>query len=266
MRISFDKYQGAGNDFILISRATLPRDLITAEIAFLCHRRYGIGADGLMILDSDAANVVRMEYYNADGLPAGLCGNGARCTAAWAARNMNFSRSIHIQASDGMHRAEMLSSLEEEDRIQLSIPDQAVPQQSAEGYFLNTGSPHHIVFVPDPARVDVEKEGARIRHSQVYAPFGTNVNFVRKRETGLEVRTYERGVEAETLSCGTGAVAAALTQAYLDESQGRGGYEVEMPGGKLKVNFEFNGAKFFNVSLEGPATFVFKGEIRLAGK
>lgn len=264
MRIVFEKYQGAGNDFVVIERRSLKHGLTQEQIALLCDRRFGVGADGLMVLEAISASEVEMDYFNADGLPAGLCGNGARCAAAWMKRKTQLETEIHILASDGPHRAHLLSHFGNEFRIRLKMLDQLLPQEKENAFFLNTGAPHHILFVDDPNQVDVEKEGARIRNSASYAPYGTNVNFVSKNDKVLQVRTFERGVEAETLACGTGAVAVALTQAFLDGTKGQGEYQVLMPGGMLLIRYTFDGVRFSNVSLEGPATYVFTGEILLS--
>lgn len=262
MRILFEKFQGAGNDFVMIDKRSLKVVLSQVQIAFLCDRHFGIGADGLMILEPLNAGEVRMDYYNADGMPAGLCGNGARCTAAWMASKIKGADIIHIMASDGIHPAELIAKQGNEYVVRLKMADQNLPQEREKNaYFLDTGSPHHIAFVEDPARIDVQEEGARIRNSAPYAPYGTNVNFARKEKQGLRLRTFERGVEAETLACGTGAVATALTQAFLDGRNGLGEYQVLMPGGKLIVKYVFQESGFSNVFLEGPATFVFSGEL-----
>ena len=264
MRVFFEKFQGAGNDFVMIDKRSLKNPLTRAQIAFLCDRHFGIGADGLMMLEPLNEEEVRMDYFNADGMPAGLCGNGARCTAAWMGSKTAATVDVRIFSTDGIHPAKIIGKRGDGSVIRLEMADQGLPQeQGSNAWFMDTGSPHHIIFVEDPSRSDVQEDGSRIRNSARYAPYGTNVNFARKEAQELRLRTFERGVEAETLACGTGAVATALTQAFLDGRKGPGEYQVSMPGGKLIVQYVFQGSGFTNVFLEGPAAFVFSGEIIL---
>ena len=258
MMLSFFKYQGTGNDFVILDNRSQQIALTSQEIAFLCNRRMGIGADGLMLLQEKQGYDFEMVYYNADGKPSSMCGNGARCMVAFAASLGIIESKTHFLAVDGPHEA-IIPSFQ-----YVSLKMQDVNQITRDGQHcvLNTGSPHYVQFEQEIDQMNVVQEGRKIRYSDAYAAEGINVNFAVKAQDHLQVRTYERGVEDETLSCGTGVTAAALASADAD-----GSYDipVETPGGSLRVRFEKTSAdQFSNIWLSGPATFVFKGEINLS--
>lgn len=257
MMLSFFKYQGTGNDFVILDNRSQQITLTSEEIAFLCHRRMGIGADGLMLLQEKEGYDFEMVYYNADGKPSSMCGNGARCMVAFAASLGMIESKTHFWAVDGPHEA-IIPSFQ---YVSLKMQDVNDIIRNGQHCVLNTGSPHYIQFEKEIDQMDVVREGKKIRYSDAYTAEGINVNFVVKGQDHLQVRTYERGVEDETLSCGTGVTAAALASADAD-----GSYDipVETPGGSLRVRFEKTAKdQFRNIWLSGPATFVFKGTINL---
>jgi diaminopimelate epimerase len=260
MQIRFSKYQGTGNDFIIIDNRSngFPRD-DRSLVARLCDRRFGIGADGLMLLQSaDSGADFEMVYYNADGKESTMCGNGGRCIVAFAARLGLIREKTRFIAVDGMHDAE----IQLPDYVKLKMIDVDLVEKNESFYFLNTGSPHYVTFVTEAAAIDVFQEGRKIRNNERFKEQGTNVNFVQDMGNSIIVRTYERGVENETLSCGTGIVAAAIS-AYLNKSIEELSFHtpVSAPGGKLAVSFCHQNGKFTDVWLEGPAVFVFEGTI-----
>lgn len=260
--LEFEKFHGAGNDFIMLDGrdGTIPSN---TQIAWLCDRHFGVGADGLIILNPQPDWVLHMRYFNADGGESTMCGNGGRCAAAWAHKHNLAVSQLEILASDGNHKAEVIRREGNTWEVRLSMGIAGVPVQRAGGYFINTGSPHHIGYTDALAETEVHTLGQAIRNSEEYAPAGTNVNFVERTEELLLVRTFERGVEAETLACGTGTTAVALTEAWLRQEKGRNSKLIKMPGGLLSVDYEVTSDGFRNVWLQGPASFVFKGEIDL---
>jgi len=258
VRIPFVKYQGTGNDFIIFDAWKHPVELSGATIAKLCDRRFGIGADGLMLIKPVQGFDFEMVYYNSDGNTGSMCGNGGRCLVDFAVRSgfVNGS-SIRFLASDGPHDALVLGP----GLIRLRMIDVDEIVQMDEGYLLNTGSPHFIRCVSGIQTMDVNAEGRKIRYNARFMEDGVNVNFMEWENGLLHVRTYERGVEAETLSCGTGVTASALLAHRLGILEGRSSCNVSTPGGLLNIRFDPVSEGFRNVWLEGPATFVFKGEI-----
>ena len=264
MKIHFFKFHGNGNDFILIDNRTANLNLNCEQIQKICDRRFGIGADGLLLLNNSLEYDFMMKYYNSDGKVGSMCGNGGRCISAFAKCLGIVSNNMVFEAIDGIHKAIILS----EDLnsniwdIRLSLADVIDVDMADDYYFLNTGSPHYVEFVDKVAEFDVVKEGAKTRYSEKFAPEGTNVNFVEKTENGIFVRTYERGVENETLSCGTGVTASSI--AFFYES-GEKNINVHTIGGDFNVEFSSNiindAYKFEDVWLRGPATLVFEGEI-----
>jgi len=257
--MTFWKYQGAGNDFVVIDNRSLHFDSENVQlVSSLCDRRFGIGADGLMLLENDEKAEFKMRYYNSDGREASMCGNGGRCIAAFAVHEGIVKDATHFtfNAVDGLHEASYENGI-----VSLKMQDVTRIESRPNGYYLNTGSPHHVEFVEDTINVAVYEQGKAIRYSNLYAPGGTNVNFVAiQSEAAIAVRTYERGVENETLACGTGVVASAISASV---KLGRGeAFDVTVEGGKMKVTFErIDDHTFRNVWLIGPAKFVFKGEI-----
>ena len=254
MIIEFYKYQGTGNDFIMIDDRTNEFDGNDIElIAALCERRMGIGADGLILLREHENLDFEMIYFNADGKQSSMCGNGGRCIIAFAQMLDMISAETTFMAIDGEHKGKIM-----DDGIALEMLDVSKIEGIGDGLVVDTGSPHYIEMVDDLEYMDVNKEGKRIRNSAPFKKEGINVNFVLDA-TELEMRTYERGVEAETLSCGTGAVAAAIAMHYancIEENL----ISVKTKGGELTVSFEeFNGG-YRNIWLIGEASMVYAGE------
>jgi len=256
MLLTFYKYQGAGNDFIVLDGRTRVPALSTDQIAALCDRRKGIGADGLMILLSHPNYDFEMLYYNANGHPGSLCGNGGRCLTRFAADLGMGKTTYQFLATDGAHEARIAAV----GWIHLHMhPVQHIEYRGTDA-ILNTGSPHYIRLVEAVDKTAVVEEGRAIRYSPTFAADGINVNFVEKTPEGLRVRTYERGVEDETLSCGTGVTAAAL--ACANDTPALQRTAISTRGGKLAVEFMRTGAHSFdNIWLCGPAQQVFTGTI-----
>lgn len=255
-KITFYKYHGTGNDFVMIDN----RDNIFPKskdlVSGLCHRRFGVGADGLILLENDAASDFRMVYYNADGNESTMCGNGGRCIVAFAHFLHIFADRCAFNAVDGLHEASVSKGL-----INLKMIE--VPAISHyNGYsVLNTGSPHYVKFTDRLEDMDVAAAGRAIRYSAEFAVEGINVNFAEKTgDNSLFVRTYERGVEDETYSCGTGVTAAALVTMHGSGSES---ISVKTLGGELTVCAKRSGEGFSEIWLEGPAVQVFKGETEL---
>lgn len=260
MQLPFFKYQGTGNDFVMVDnrRQVLSKNN-TNLIKQLCDRKFGIGADGLILLeeaDNDLDDF-KMVYFNADGRESSMCGNGGRCIVAFAKQLGIIKDKAAFSAIDGFHEATVQNEL-----IGLKMTDVDKVEEKGDAVFVNTGSPHHIIFVDDVASIDVKKEGALIRNSAEYENIGgTNVNFVGYIDKGtFKIRTFERGVEDETLSCGTGATAVALAVYATGRAEVRT-IHLETPGGVLAVSFEKEAEGFKNIWLTGPAKMVFKGSI-----
>lgn len=259
MQLQFHKYQGTGNDFILADNRAGNISLSAQQIAWLCHRRFGIGADGLMLLQSEPGFDFRMVYYNSDGRPSSMCGNGGRCIAAFANHLGMVSDKCHFIAVDGPHDAFI-----SQEQVNLKMQDVRQVSVFPDHFFLNTGSPHFVKIVTGLREMDVKTGGSAIRYSDTYREEGTNVNFIEKTEEGIFVRTYERGVEDETYSCGTGVTAAALVAALSGISTARNSCIVDTLGGRLEVTFEkVLEQNFYNIWLKGPALKVFSGTIEV---
>jgi diaminopimelate epimerase len=255
MEIIFYKYQGTGNDFVMVDdRQQLIDETNLIMIASLCDRRFGIGADGLILIRNHKDYDFEMIYFNADGSQS-MCGNGARCTVAFSFFLGIISEKTHFLAIDGQHEA-----LIDGELVHLKMGETTKVQKCGMDYFVDTGSPHHIRFVDNVASYPVLEEGMLIRHNEIYSPAGTNVNFVEKlTEDQIFVRTFERGVEDETLSCGTGVTAAALVFAR-DQSSAH--VKINTIGGQLSVKFDSNpDGTFKEVWLIGPAEQVYQGKI-----
>jgi len=256
--IHFYKYQGAGNDFILIDNRVQKTNLSTEQIAHLCHRRLGIGADGLMLLEATEGYHFRMVYYNADGNESTMCGNGGRCITAFARHLQLVNEQAFFIAIDGEHESQFTT----DNNIALQMNDVKNITHFDTHSLLNTGSPHYVVWANHVADIDVYTQGKAIRNKLEFAPKGINVNFAERTNDGLFVRTYERGVEDETLSCGTGVTACAIAST-LDEI-GDFSINIQTPGGLLRVSFTKDSPNTaINVVLTGPAKFVFEGDISL---
>ena len=261
MQQPFAKYEGAGNDFILIDNRDGAFRPDARHVARLCDRHFGIGADGLMTLSVTPDGVCTMHYYNADGSEGEMCGNGARCFALFAEHLGVGGEHKYFAAADGLHTATIRRTKGLEGLVELSMGDVGQIRSGAGWWFLNTGVPHYVEFVEELDAVDVCGRGRTIRYDTARFPQGTNVNFVRITGEGrISVRTYERGVEAETLACGTGATAAAIiTNFAFQPATTR--YEISVPGGVLSVRFsrEPHTEHYTNIRLTGPARRVFEG-------
>lgn len=261
MKISFAKYHGTGNDFIIIDNRQYHWAPSAQQAAAMCARNFGIGADGLMLLSERSGFDFAMTYFNADGKESTMCGNGGRCMTAFAVSLGLAGTVCSFWAADGMHTAEVLGT-QPDFSYRLRMKDTRIGHIFNDGIYIDTGSPHFVQFVSEVSSVDVPAAGKILRHDPRFAPGGTNVDFVGIQKEGLFVRTFERGVENETLSCGTGVTASAL--AYASRNPGNHGlYQVSTMGGKLQVSFEQAGDIFKEIWLEGPATFVYKGEIEI---
>lgn len=268
MQYTFYKYQGTGNDFVIIDDRSLTFPMHnTALVERLCNRKFGIGADGLMLLQPNSDSAYFMKYYNSDGRESSMCGNGGRCLAAFALHQGVVNGNHTFMAIDGLHDVEAEDITPQAIWIKLHMQDVSlVDVRANETFVLNTGSPHYVKFTPtaikDFALVD---EAKQIRYNTEFSNEGINVNFVNLLGLHhIEMRTYERGVEDETLSCGTGVTAAALSSAMLNNlPDGKHQITVTTPGGSLKVSFMYhkNENRFTDIWLQGPTTFVFKGTV-----
>jgi diaminopimelate epimerase len=257
----FYKYQGAGNDFILIdNRLNAINHHNPAFISKICDRRFGIGGDGIMFLQNKTGFDFEMVYYNADGQPSSMCGNGGRCIVAFANFLGIIKNETNFQAVDGAHYAKISDS---GDWVSLQMMDVDTITNDGEAYVLNTGSPHYVKEVTGLEEKDVYQEGFQIRNNQTYKKDGININFVEPMPQGYFVRTYERGVEDETFACGTGVTAVALAMAKHNNQTGHIDTPVKVLGGNLNIKFDYDGVKFTNIFLEGLAVKVFEGDIIL---
>ena len=266
--LRFTKMNGAGNDFILFDNRTGGIDLDRNQIAKLCDRHRGIGADGILLLEQATNRAdFRMRYFNADGGEAEMCGNGARCFARFAYKVGGKKEKISFETPAGVISAELEGGLvtlrmTEPTDLRLNV-DLPMAAENKTIHFINSGVPHVVIPVAKIDDADVVREGAAIRYHKIFSPNGTNVNFIEKRGPNkIAIRTYERGVEDETLACGTGIVASALIFATTEHCEGpitvlaRGGDE-------LQVDFEKSRGQFRNVTLTGPAEFIFEGTIEI---
>lgn len=258
MKFQFYKYQGTGNDFIVADNRKAGYHLTKEQIDKLCDRRFGIGADGLMFLNEKPGFDFEMKYFNADGNQGTMCGNGARCMTKFA-YHLGIHREVYrFVASDGIHEAE----IDTDGIVSLKMKDVKQVRRFHNDFILDTGSPHYIKMVSNVMDLDVCKKGSEIRHSKEFEEDGINVNFVEQmREVDkITVRTYERGVEDETYSCGTGVTAAALV-CYHNEN-GFNDVEVKTLGGMLTVEFDrVDDNKYENIWLCGPAEKVYEGTV-----
>lgn len=261
MKINFLKYQGAGNDFILIDHREKPLGAINNQlIAKLCDRKFGIGADGLMFITKHNQYDFEMHYYNADGNLGSMCGNGGRCIVAFAKHLGVIETETNFLAVDGIHYAKIS---EKGDWVDLQMIDVEEVAKDGAAFVLNTGSPHYVASQENLKNFNVYAAGKEIRNNNVYKEKGINVNFVENLGDHLFVRTFERGVEDETLACGTGVTAVAMAMAKRDHKLGHVLTPIKVLGGDLKIEFDFDGSKFTNVFLCGPATLVFEGTIEV---
>ncbi len=256
MEIKFYKYQGTGNDFIMINNMNKELSFTKSTISRLCDRKFGIGADGLILIEPDVNTDFYVNYYNSDGSQS-FCGNGSRCSVAFAHSEDIFrGPTCTFNAIDGLHTGEILPNLE----VQVSMGDVNGLEKSNNDFVLNTGSPHYVVFCNALTDLDLISEAKKIRYHSRFFDEGINVNFVERIGNALKIRTYERGVEDETLSCGTGVTAAAVSS-VLDD--GTHNVKLETLGGELRVSFIKKNHIFSSIKLQGAANFVFFGEVKL---
>ena len=257
MLLPFYKYQGTGNDFIIIDNRKSLVQLTTQQINFLCNRKFGIGADGLMLLNKKENYDFEMKYYNADGNESTMCGNGGRCLTKFAFDMGIKKEKYFFIAVDGEHE----SFLQQNGWVNLKMKDVTEIKNYENDKILNTGSPHYVKVSGDVESINVFDEGRKIRYNKNFSAEGINVNFVKQLNNAILVRTYERGVENETLSCGTGVTASALAMSNNEPHQR---INVKTLGGNLAVEFDkISANRFKNIYLCGPAAFVFKGEIEI---
>lgn len=262
MKIEFYKYEGAGNDFIMIDNRDLGFVPEAKIINRLCDRHFGIGADGLILLENDTEVDFSMRYFNADGNEGSMCGNGGRCIA-WFAKNSGIDKSEFVfNAIDGLHSAAIIQEAMVDSIIKLKMIDVDDVLKMDGNHFVDTGSPHLLIDVNDVEDIDVFNEGRKIRNGPSFNEDGVNVNFVQIKNNLIKIRTYERGVENETLACGTGSVAAALVSMFVDKTL-ESPINIKARGGDLKVYAKRTKNGFSDIWLEGPAKSVFKGEIIL---
>jgi len=258
MNITFYKYQGTGNDFVMIDNRTnsFPKEN-TSIINHLCNRYFGIGADGLILLEEDKDTDFKMVYFNSDGNESTMCGNGGRCLVAFAHQLGVFEKSTTFNAIDGLHHATF-----EDGIVSLQMIDVDEVKVSDSHIFADTGSPHHVELVEDIANYDVFNNGKRIRN-EVYGKEGSNVNFAEQiNDDSFRVRTYERGVEGETLACGTGVTAVAIGMHKTGKTSAKH-INLKVEGGELAVSFNVENGGYKNVHLIGPAKYVFTGNIEI---
>lgn len=252
--ITFYKYQGTGNDFIVIDNRDSKKVFSTDWIKKVCDRHFGIGSDGLILIENAADSDFEMVFYNPDGSKS-FCGNGSRCAMAFAAYLKIITTEGSFTAIDGKHMGKIISPLE----VSISVKDVSSFENIGQDYFIHTGSPHYIIYVNDVDSIDIINDAHKIRYNTRFEKEGTNVNFVQILSEGIKVRTYERGVENETLSCGSGVTACALS--YAIKNAEIKSCKVISKGGVLNVRFERENNSFSKIQLIGPAQFVFKGEI-----
>jgi len=256
----FYKYHGTGNDFIMLD-ARNSRFLTPGPdtIARLCDRRFGIGADGLVTIHPHKNLDFFMKYYNSNGYEGSMCGNAGRCAVKFAKKLGIIDKSALFEAADGNHEGRISTG----NTVILTLLPVSTIRYYEDHYELFTGSPHYVKFIKSLEDIDVRAKGAAIRYNEQYKKDGINVNFVSFYKDGIYVRTYERGVEDETLSCGTGIIASAIC-AVIEKKSDKHSYTVYTRGGALRVSFDRSGEKHFeNITLEGPVTFVFEGDVEI---
>ncbi|PKP39069.1 MAG: diaminopimelate epimerase [Bacteroidetes bacterium HGW-Bacteroidetes-15] len=259
MKVHFSKYHGAGNDFIIIDNRTGLLNLTSKQINNLCHRQLGIGADGLMLLEKDESSDFRMKYFNSDGNEGTMCGNGGRCLVMFAKKLGLIDKITHFVGVDGVHEAILL----DDNSVRLKMSDVNEIIKGNDYYIIDTGSPHYVQFVCEVDHIDVTYQGRVIRDNHLSKNGGVNANFAQYTPEGIKIRTYERGVEAETLACGTGAVATAIAANHWFKEK-YNSYTILALGGTLKINFEkISENQFRNIWLEGPVAHVFDGETEI---
>ena len=258
MNLAFYKYQGTGNDFVIIDNRTsfFPKEN-KVLINKLCDRNFGVGGDGLILLENDDNVDFKMVYFNADGNQSTMCGNGGRCIVSFAKKLGVINNATTFNAIDGLHYATINNGI-----VSLQMIDVDTVELKNGYVFTNTGSPHHVEIVENISSFDVYNKGKEIRNG-IYGSEGSNVNFVEQLDSNsFRIRTYERGVENETLACGTGATAAAIAMHNTNKTQAKE-INIKVEGGQLSISFDVENNSYKNVFLKGPAEFVFKGEIEI---
>lgn len=264
MTIEFYKYQGTGNDFVIIDQRNQSLRLSSDQIKLICDRKFGVGADGMMFYSNSDDFDFSMSYFNADGKKGSMCGNGGRCLVAFSRYIGNTNPKVKFIAVDGIHEAEVLYNDDQSSYVKLKMGDLPIYKIKDHYFEIETGSPHYVTFKKGINQIDVFKEGKSIRNNNLYKENGINVNFVEVRQDQLFVRTYERGVEDETLSCGTGVTASAIAHSLNSGNTAiQQSYTILTLGGQLKVDFRFENKQFQNIWLSGPGTLVFKGQIEI---
>lgn len=263
MIMQFSKFHGNGNDFVAINNMKGEISLLPSDIQQLCDRRFGVGADGVIELRMAKNKDFELIYYNSDGFPGSMCGNGGRCAVAFAQMlGIITGNQTVFSAFDGIHKAKVNKRINNKTLdISLQLADVLKISKDKNSFFLDTGSPHHIEFVDNADAVDVFQKGREIRNSDKYKPDGTNVDFVEMKHDSIYVRTYERGVEDETLSCGTGVTASAIATGLV---LGITKVAISTKGGEFAVSFDLDFEKMMakNIWLTGPAELVFNGEYK----
>ncbi|MCK9499063.1 MAG: diaminopimelate epimerase [Bacteroidales bacterium] len=257
MLINFSKYQGAGNDFIIINMLENKFELSQKQIKFLCDRRFGIGGDGLMLVLKNDHSDFYMQYFNSDGKEGTMCGNGGRCIAKFAYMNEISNQEVNFLAIDGKHQAKI-----NKNSVSLSMNNVNEIKVYEDGYFLDTGSPHFVSFVQNINSINIKEEGRKISDQARFYPNRTNVNFVEIQINKILISTFERGVEDETLACGTGSIASALALHYSNKINSEE-ITLSAKGGELKVSFNYKNKTYQNIILEGLAELVFEGKINI---
>lgn len=257
MNLQFYKYQGTGNDFIIFDNRDESFRAEDLNIPKLCDRRFGIGADGVIVIENHSTLDFHMIYFNADGTKS-FCGNGSRCAVVFAQFLGIITSAATFLSTDGVHQADILSTGE----VKLKMHDVEGIKNLGHAYELNTGSPHYVTYHADLENLDIVPVAKAIRYNDPYTESGINVNFIHSSDNRINIRTYERGVEAETLSCGTGVTASALVHHVQSEGKD-GNFEtlINSRGGALSVHFAYLKGRFTDIYLQGPATFVFEGEV-----
>lgn len=258
MKVSFSKFHGAGNDFVIIDDREKFFGNDASMIRFLCDRHFGIGADGLLLLQQETGYDFRMVYFNNDGGEATFCGNGSRCLTAFAHQLGIIGNQCRFIAADGEHTGQIITVKEHKFQVRVSMVDPVIYSVGYDEVYLNTGTYHVVKMVEDPEKIDLENEAPKIRYHGKYLPHGTNVNYVHTAGNKIFLRTYEKGVEAETLSCGTGVTASAIVASLR---YGGDSFHVVTKGGELKVEFLRTADSFEHVTLQGPVVHVFSSEI-----
>lgn len=257
MKVKFSKYNGAGNDFIVIDDRKNNLEINPWLIEKLCNRNFGIGGDGLILIKESKSTDFEILHYTSDGNLGSLCGNGSRCAISFAYKNKIIGKKTRFDAFDGIHNAEIIN----DNLVKMEMKINSDIIENEYGTWLDTGSPHLVIEKDNTDELDVNLLASSIRYNEYYKKEGVNVNFIEKvsNET-FKIRTYERGVENETLACGTGSTASAICMNYLGKTQSNN-ITMKCRGGDLKVEFISNDNLFSDISITGPAKFVFEGQI-----